>query len=58
MHLLNNIKTQPKPLIERIEHFKIEADKKIICLERALDIIRKHDLRHYLEAISYGHDID
>ena len=33
---------------ETVEYFKKNTDKKIICLERALDTTMKYNFKHYL----------
>lgn len=33
---------------DTIEYFKTNTDKKLICLERALDTTKKYNLKHYL----------
>jgi len=34
--------------METVEHFKKNTDKKLICLERALDTTKKYNLKHYM----------
>ncbi len=34
--------------METVEYFKKHIDKKLICLERALDTTKKYNLKHYL----------
>jgi len=34
--------------LDTVEYFKTNIDKKLICLERALDTTKKYNLKHYL----------
>jgi len=34
--------------LDTVEYFKTNTDRKFICLERALDTTKKHNLKHYL----------